>query len=212
MALRFITAKREHCEELAQLHADAFPDFFLTRLGQPFLRQFYLGYTKDPSAITSVAIQGTAVLGAAVGTVAPAGYFKRLLLRQLPGLTLAAARAAVRNPAFVPRLARALTYRGNVPGHQPGALLSSICVAKTSQSTGIGTKLLHDWENRASAAGATHAYLTTDAINNNATNRFYQANCWIPTSQHTTPEQRRMNVYTRNLNAPDEHPERAWGR
>ena len=34
---------------LAKMHRAAFPDFFLSRLGEPFLVQFYLGFVTDPT-------------------------------------------------------------------------------------------------------------------------------------------------------------------
>ena len=39
---------------LAKMHRAAFPDFFLSRLGEPFLVQFYLGFVTDPTAVIVV--------------------------------------------------------------------------------------------------------------------------------------------------------------
>ena len=49
------TYKAADVPALAALHSRAFPDFFLSRLGEPFLEQLYLGYTSDPDAVVSVA-------------------------------------------------------------------------------------------------------------------------------------------------------------
>ena len=41
----------EACNALAHLHVCAFPGFFLTTLGMPFLRRLYAGFIKQPQEI-----------------------------------------------------------------------------------------------------------------------------------------------------------------
>lgn len=186
--------------QLARLHARAFPAFFLSTLGEPFLTQFYRGFLKDPTAVTVVARdEAGKVQGAVVGTVEPAGFFGRLLRRRLLGFAAASARAAVRRPTSVPRLLRAVSYRGDAPSGDEGALLSSICVDPDRQSSGLGGRLLGAWEDRAAASGAQTAFLTTDAERNEAVNAFYRGRGWVLADSYRTPEGRSMNRYTKRL-------------
>lgn len=185
---------------LAALHRRAFPDFFLSRLGDQFLRQLYLGYTSDPDAVVSVARgQDGRVIGACVGTTQPSGFFSRLLKQRFIGFVRASLLAAVRNPQFAPRLLAALTYRGDAPPGLDGALLSSLCVDPEAQNGGIGRALEEAWCVRAAELGARTAFLTTDADNNEAANRFYLRRGWQLTDQFVTRQGRRMNRYRREL-------------
>lgn len=185
---------------LADLHRRAFPDFFLSRLGDPFLRQLYLGYTSDPDAVVSVARdQHGHVIGACVGTTHPSGFFSRLLKERFIGFVRASLLAAVRNPQFAPRLLAAVAYRGDAPPGLDGALLSSLCVDPKAQNEGIGRALEEAWCVRAAELGARRAFLTTDADGNEAANRFYQRRGWQLTDQFVTKQGRRMNRYRREL-------------
>lgn len=184
---------------LAALHRVAFPDFFLSSLGEPFLTQFYRGFLQDDTAVTTVALgEDARILGAVVGTTEPAGFFRRLLKNRFWGFALASAGAALRHPPSAPRLIRAVTYRGDARTAQ-GALLSSICVDPQAQGTGVGHALLTSWETRAREHGAESAFLTTDALDNEAVNRFYLSAGWSLHETFETRQGRRMNFYTKRL-------------
>lgn len=187
---------------LARLHRQAFPGFFLSTLGEPFLVQFYKGFLADDTAVTVVA-RGPdgSVLGAAVGTTEPAGFFARLIRNRWPGFLLASVRAVAVNPSTALRLLRAVRYRGDVPA-DAGALLSSICVDPAHQGTGLGQQLVGAWTNGVASRGAEAASLTTDADNNAAVNRFYQAQGWVLAGRYTTREGRSMNRYSLSLGGP----------
>ena len=183
---------------VADLHERAFPGFFLSALGTPFLRQFYSGFVGDPTTVTVVACdeQGK-LIGAAVGTTQPSRFFQRLVQRRWFGFGLASARVATRHPSFVPRLLRAIRYRGDSPEAASGnALLSSICVDPSAKRTGVGRQLLEAWTAEVARLGSHGAYLTTDARDNDDVNRFYASQGWTVTETFATPEGRLMNVYT----------------
>ena len=126
---------------LAKMHRAAFPDFFLSRLGEPFLVQFYLGFVTDPTAVIVVSRNSSGLpQGVAVGTTDPVGFFGRLLRRRLLGFAGASVRAALKHPSVVPRLLSAVSYRGDTPPGREGALLSSLCVDPScSGFVGLGS-------------------------------------------------------------------------
>ena len=94
MAISLSPVVSSDVRALARLHREAFPGFFLSSLGEPFLVQFYRGFLKDDSAVTVVAHDdvGT-VIGAAVGTTEPQTFFRRLFRRRWLGFALASGRA-----------------------------------------------------------------------------------------------------------------------
>lgn len=186
---------------LARLHQQAFPGFFLSTLGTPFLEQFYQGFLGDSSAVTVVARRDGKVVGAVVGTTEPSDFFARLLRRQVFGFLKVSMRSALVNPRTLPRLLRGVRYRGGTPQGSEGALLSSICVDPHFQGTGLGRSLLESWGQSAMAGGATCAFLTTDANENESVNRFYQRNGWTIVDTFTTRDGRRMHCYTTTLGA-----------
>ena len=187
-------------EPLSRIHMLAFPDFFLSRLGHTFLKYFYRGFlgADDVVAVVARDSQGRPV-GAAVGPLDPEGFFGRLLRRRLMGFVRASTIAAVRQPRAIPRLVRAVTYRGVSSARTSGALLSSICVEPGRRGTGLGSLLLIEWEEEARARGATVAHLTTDADSNHAVNDFYAHHGWQCVDQFATREGRIMNTYVKSL-------------
>lgn len=189
----------EDIKPLAQLHRRAFPGFFLSSLGEPFLEEFYRGFLGDATAVSVVARREGAIEGAAVGTLQPAAFFARLLRRRWLGLIAASIRAVLAQPAALPRLVRAVRYRGGSEGALNGALLSSICVDPTSRTRGVGGSLLTAWVEQVRAAGADRAFLTTDAKANDAVNSFYISHGWSRSREFTTKQGRDMFCYTLDL-------------
>lgn len=188
--------------ELARIHRQAFPGFFLSTLGEPFLREFYRGYLGDETAV-AVVLRGEdgRPVGASVGTIEPSGFFRRLLRRRGLAFGWASAQALARNPRAAARLARGLFYRGEVGGAPTpaGALWSSMCADPSIQGKGAGRLLMSGWEGEARRKGATQAHLTTDAEGNDRVNDWYRRAGWIQQTTYSTREGRRMNLYTKDL-------------
>lgn len=183
-------------DALARLHRRAFPNFFLSSLGLPFLRQMYRGFAVDHSCVVVVArAADRSPVGVVVGTVEPAGFFSRLLRRRLLGLGVAACGAVLRDPRILARIARGAWYRGDLPAGENGALLSSICVDPDAAGAGLGAQLLAAWQNEARRRGASRAFLMTDGDNNDHVNRFYARAGWSRVASVQTAEGRMLNRY-----------------
>ncbi len=194
--------RKQDVRTLARVHRDAFPDFFLSTLGEPFLTEFYRAFLGDRSAVALVARDPAGVpLGAVVGTTEPAGFFTRLIRRRLLGFAWAGVRALASHPGSAARLMRAIGYRGDQPAGQHGALLSSLCVDPHRQSVGIGTALIRAWEAETARRGVATAFLATDAIGNDGVHAFYVARGWRVAEGYVTREGRAMNRYTKSLDA-----------
>jgi colanic acid biosynthesis glycosyl transferase WcaI len=184
-----------HVDQVVRLHMSAFSTSFLTLLGQGFLREFYSSFLLDPLGIGFVAVSETGdVLGAVVGPLDPRGFFGRLVRRRWWAFCVASLKTALTHPATLPRLTRALRYRGDAPDGMDRALLSSIAVAPSTQRNGLGRALVQRWCQAAQSRGARGCFLTTDADKNDVVNKFYVSLGWKVQSTYTTPEGRKMNL------------------
>lgn len=178
------------------VHLRAFPGFFLSFLGPRFLREFYASFIVDPVGRGFVATDPSGrVLGAVVGPLNPAGYFGRLLKRRWWAFCLASATAVLRRPTVLPRLFRAVFYRGGGPAGPVRALLSSIAVDPAAQGAGVGRVLVQRWSEAVREQGVGGCFLTTDADGNAVVNAFYQRLGWKLEASYSTREGRRMNRY-----------------
>lgn len=188
-------------QDVVQIHIEAFPGFFMTKLGRGFLRAFYSCYVGESLAIAVVIkSEKEKVCGFAVGSIAPKSFFRALLLRAGHRLGWSAAVAACRNPDVMIRLVRAILYRGPKGVSIGGALLSSIAMDPHFAGMGGGQILIDDWCRRARLRGVTECFLTTDAVANNRVIAFYERNGWKKDCFFITREKRGMYLMKLNLN------------
>lgn len=182
------------------IHESAFPNFFLTFLGPGFLSLLYRFYIKgDTETALAVILKGQ-VVGTVLGTTEPKGFYRRLATRYSPLFALAALKSFCRKPSILPRLVRALFYRGDAPYFSgDAALLASICVDPAVQNAGIGRKLVDSFETEVSKRGINFVYLSTDRHNNEKICSFYEKLGWTVESEFMTPEGRVMSVYGKFL-------------
>ena len=105
-----------HIDAVVEIHLKAFPDFFLSFLGPRFLREFYASFLVDTQGMGFVASAPDGrILGVIVGPIDPTGYFKRLMKRRWWAFCLASLSAVLKRPYCMPRLFRAVFYRGESP-------------------------------------------------------------------------------------------------
>jgi ribosomal protein S18 acetylase RimI-like enzyme len=197
MNYQVIEIQREYIDSVVKLHMSAFPNFFLTFLGPGFLKEFYRSFTYDPQGIGYIALDSETqqVLGVIVGSLVPDGYFKRLLIHRWWAFCLASIGAVLRKPKVIKRLFRALFYRGESPPGPTRSLLSSLAVAPKAQGQGIGQALVKVWTNHIQRLGSQGCFLSTDAIDNDATNNLYRKLGWKLELSKKTPQGRLMNYY-----------------
>ncbi|KYZ76430.1 hypothetical protein AXX12_08325 [Anaerosporomusa subterranea] len=187
----------EHIPEVVDIHMKSFPGFFLSFLGEKFLRIYYSSVCSAHEKIGFVYVDSEGkTLGFVVGTSNPAGFYTRLLRNKWPKFLLASTQAIMRSPRILPRLARAVFYPGKNPKGEEAAGLYSIGVAPQAQGLGIGKKLVMAFLNEANQRSCKQVFLTTDRDGNEATNQFYTHLGFKISAQFITPEGRRMNEYT----------------
>jgi ribosomal protein S18 acetylase RimI-like enzyme len=199
-------ARPDEVTGLARLHVESFPGFFLTSLGEPFLRHLYRGFISSPDAVCLVAEQGSTLLGVVAGPVRPREFFRGLLYARGVYFAFSAIPSLLRNPAPVARrLLAALTYRGEAPAAVSGALVSTICVAPEGRGAGVAATLLERFCDEAGRRGARYVYLTTDRDANAGVNAFYTRAGFRLESDIRRDGGRVMNRYLKDLQAHVEH-------
>jgi ribosomal protein S18 acetylase RimI-like enzyme len=186
---------------LADLHALAFPGFFLTSLGRTFLCQLYAGFISDPEGICMVAEENGAIIGLAAGTIAPWSFFRKQVRRKWFSFALASVPGLLRNFPFAARKCLgALFYRGETPGDIPdAALLSSLAVLPATRSKGVGQALVRAFADEVHQRGCKAIYLATDEAENENANRFYAKCGFKLLDTFKRPGHRTMNRWIMRL-------------
>ncbi len=151
-----------------QIHLRSFPGFFLTALGERFLRQLYLSTLADADGFGFVAASNSGISGFVAGTARPAGFYRRLLGQHWWRFAMASALPALRHPAFIRRLSRALSMPGRVTQQEGRGTLMSIAVLPHLQGQGIGQTLVSAFLEEAARRGLRQIDLTTDQVANAA--------------------------------------------
>lgn len=169
---------RADVRRTAQLHADALPPSFFSRLGPWFLRAYHETYVSSPFAVAIVTTDASGVTGFLVGpwaardhgawTVRHRGVRLALLaglaMLRRPGLARWFARTRVRR--YARGIARRLGHRGTgaagVAGGQH-AVLSHTAVDARRRGSGAGTLLVRAFVDETARRGAPTVELVTAA-------------------------------------------------
>ena len=184
---------------IAQIHVEAFEDFFLTRLGPTFLREYYRTVLEYQAGIMLVAsTTDTETQGFAAGFANPLAFYRFLRSRRLR-LAIAALPGLLRRPSLFARTVGSArrVARGN--RHVPSASeveLSSIAAAPSAQRKGLGTTLTRAFISRSRVMGARRVSLTTDADGNDPVNRFYLSLGFQISQTFQSQRRRRMHCYS----------------
>ena len=190
--------QRADVADVTRTHVAAFPNFFLTFLGAPFLRQLYRGIVDDATGISYVAELDGKIVGFVAGTDTPARFYSRLLRQRFVHFGLASVGPILRRPMIVKRLLRAFSKGKAAPEATTArAELMSLAVLPSVQGGGAGRKLVDAFMGEAQRRGSALVFLTTDARGNDGVNHFYENQRFRRTRQFETPEGRLMNEYER---------------
>jgi ribosomal protein S18 acetylase RimI-like enzyme len=161
---------------VVEVHLASFPNFFLTFLGRAFLERLYREIAREIGGAFLVATSPEgAIVGFAAGVPHLSRFYRKLARERWFDFGQASIRAALRRPAIIPRLWRAL-HASEAAGLSPcPAVLMSIAVAPGTKRSGIGKALVRHFLARMARNGAPHICLTTDRDDNAPTLGFYEA-------------------------------------
>lgn len=188
-------ADKEKIAALAELHKRAFPSFFLTQLGIPFLQTLYTGYMEDKDSGIIVAEEEGKLVGFIAYSNDYPRFYKGLIKNHLIKFAFCSAGAAIRHPSFIKRLLGAFKKSESVAKEEKYVELASICVDPMTESKGVGSALIDYLKSIVDFKTYAYINLETDADGNDAVNRFYMKNGFKLEREFITAEGRRMNEY-----------------
>lgn len=196
----------EDIGKVVPVHLEAFPDSFLSLLGQRCLYCLFRGFAEYEYGVCLVAVEDDQVLGIVAGSIDQSKFYAWLFRKHRYALAIAVALAALRAPRTIPRLLRILRNpKGAKPSTVP-AVLMTIAVHPSSQRRGIGKRLTSAFLKEMRRHSVRNVSLTTDRDNNDTVNAFYQHFGFKLARDFITPEGRHMNEYvidiTNEGNAP----------
>jgi ribosomal protein S18 acetylase RimI-like enzyme len=122
-----------------------------------------------------------------------------LIRQRLVRFAWASLPALLRSPGIAPRLVRAFKKPAEAATYRRRGTLMSIAVAPPWQGKGVGRDLTLAFLEEARRRGLDAVDLTTDQLNNEAANLFYQNLGFRCTRSFVTPEGRQMNEYVMTL-------------
>lgn len=188
---------------IVQIHIKAFPEFFLTFMGEKFLLALYKNFILNKFSICIVVEKDSLIKGFAVGNLKPVDLFRKMLLKRGYIFLWHSFKTLFRDPVKVTkRIFYALSYRGECPeGYSNPALLSSIGVDPSEGSRGIGSHLIRAFCWEAFSKGSDVVYLTTDKYKNDPVNNFYIKNGF---QLLDSIEQNKDRILNRYIKLPDE--------
>lgn len=167
-------ASEENIIEIVKVHKSAFPDFFLTELGDTFLKLYYGSVLKSEEGILLVCLEDEEVIGFCAACTESKGFNIKLIKKNIGKYLLEGIRLSFIRPKAIMRLYNNLTKTSReVEDKGDYAELMSIGVNNNIQSKGIGQALLHELEEILKGACITKLSLTTDVSDNEKTLRFY---------------------------------------
>ena len=162
-------------DSIVKIHKEAFEGFFLTSLGDRFLRLYYSSFIESNRGVVYVAAKGMDIVGFSATSYISKGFNLHLIKKNLFKFGIEAFRLLFVNSKALMRLIENLNKESNdanVKDDGQYAELYSIAVSPSYQGEGIGKILLtvtesdiRDHNNQIS--------LTTDFYNNDKTISFY---------------------------------------
>lgn len=197
MIIRHLSNKS--IRELVQVHIDAFPNFFLTDLGQSFLETYYKSVQEEESGVVLAYEEDGRIIGFCAGCVLSKGFNSKLVKHNLYEYGLLCVRLCFTHPKKIVHLIKNFTKSASVEDKGQYAELLSIGVSPSVQNSGVGKILLSELEKDLKFKGASELSLTTDFYENEKVLRFYSKMGFKPFCEFTAYPNRKMYRLIKNL-------------
>ena len=176
---------------IVQLHIKVFPNFFMTNMGNLFLKEYYQALLEYPKNISLVAVQNDQVVGFIVGFGDPPLFYK-FYRQRYKRLIIPILLAIIQKPKLISRTFFNFRRTNSVKAEKYEVEMSSIAVNPLNK--GIGHLLVDNFIEIARQERYSSIYLTTDKENNYKVNSFYQKQGFFLEKTFLS-DQRTMNLY-----------------
>lgn len=190
--MKYRNLNADDSKVVADIHMQAFTNFFLTELGASFLRTYYKAVIlNDDSIAVCAENHDNKIVGFATGSRLSKGYNRQLVLKNLMPFTWQAIKLIFTRPGAIYRIIKNFEKKTNPLDEGNYSELLSIATLPEAQGHGTGKGLLKKFEEGVVKHGCTQIALTTDFHNNNQVVEFYQRNGYkIFYDFYTYPERR----------------------
>lgn len=179
---------------IVKIHQEAFKDFFLTSLGEDFLKLYYSTFINSKDGVVYCAQKNDTIVGFSATSYMSHGFNSKLIKKNLFKYSIMAVKLMFTQPKSIIRLMKNLNKESkNTTIQDDGhyAELYSIAVSPDCQGEGIGMFLLSVTESDIREKN-NEISLTTDYYNNNKTLAFYRALGYNELYDFVTYPNRRM--------------------
>lgn len=174
--IEIIKAQAKDITDIVAIHNKAFPDFFLTSLGDSFLNLYYKTVLKSPDGVLLIGKSDGNTTGFCAGTLLSAGFNTRLIKSNLIGYMGQGLKLLFTHPLRIWHLFKNMSKENADAGDKGEyAELLSIGVDPTKQGGGVGKKMLVALEEEVAQRGGTKLSLTTDYNDNEKAIGFYHS-------------------------------------
>ena len=198
--MQFKNIKEDDYKDVVKVHLSAFPDFFLTILGEKFLETYYKASLRCKETVAIGAYdEQDKMIGFSIGCEHSLGFHKRLIFKNFflffyRGLIL-----IFTKPKSILRLVKNFDKNANPIDDGHYAELLSIGVDPFLKGSGIGKELINYFENELIKRNCKKVSLTTDALENESVISFYKKNGYEIYYEFITYPNRKMYKLIKNL-------------
>ena len=166
---------KEDLSKVVMVHKDSFKGFFLTELGDRFLKVYYDCVRKDARGVLLGFYNEGQLFGFCAATTVSKGFNSHLVKKDLFRFSLIGLGLVITRIRALVRLLKNFSKTdSSTQDDGEYAELLSIGVSDKKQRQGIGKKLLLQLEKELRLKGCSDLSLTTDFNNNEKTIQFYK--------------------------------------
>ena len=184
--------------EMARLHRDSFPDYFLSMLGLPFMKAIYREYLENPSAGIVIAEEDGKLVGL-LSYMDSTSQVPVNVINNRPVLFLCSAFSLIlRKPSLyknIKRLHESCRKEKTRVRTRKYIELGSFCLYPELRGNGTGTEMLERVKSMTDYNTYDCVSLTTASDDNDRINLFYMKRGFVPTGMVTMPEGKCMTIY-----------------
>lgn len=128
--------------EVAGIHSESFPGFFLTFLGKKFLSLYYRDVSKSKYGLSLVFEENGKIVGFITGMRSPKYFYADFIKDHWPELIIISFKAIIKKPSAIYKLFKGFLYPKNSSAGGNTMNLSSVAVLPEMQGKGTGTRLV----------------------------------------------------------------------
>lgn len=195
-----IAKNNRELQEIVKVHIEAFPNFFLTSLGDDLLFELYRSFLEVKNSGIYIAKIDNNIVGFIAFTERSTLIYYNILKRHFLSFFLKLFKRFLKNPISFFKLIyifkkKLFSKKEKDKKNSKKIRVESIAVKPNYSNRGVGKELIDFLKGNIDFKKFDFIELETDAKNNEKTNYFYQKNNFIKIKEITTDENRIMNIY-----------------